>query len=167
MITILLLPALLLGNAEAAADPSPNLTAFAVADGYSALVAEYDAALASWQASLDATEDRGAEDRISRLIFCSGKVYYDLLEFRREHEIKNAAIIRLEQLYPFHGDKIVEIASHYPNAKKWVWCQEEPLNMGGWSFVGPRLQKITDHHVRYAGRDTASSPSSTVMSSAP
>ena len=108
----------------------------------------------------DATEDRGAEDRISRLIFCSGKVYYDLLEFRREHEIRNAAIIRLEQLYPFHGDKIAEIASHYPNAKKWVWCQEEPLNMGGWTFIGPRLQKITDHHVRYAGRDTASSPSS-------
>ncbi|NLT72396.1 MAG: 2-oxoglutarate dehydrogenase E1 component [Verrucomicrobiaceae bacterium] len=108
----------------------------------------------------DTTEDRGPGDRISRLIFCSGKVYYDLLAFRREHEIKNAAIIRLEQIYPFHGEKIAEIASQYPNAKKWVWCQEEPLNMGAWSFVGPRLQKLSDHHVRYAGRDTASSPSS-------
>lgn len=108
----------------------------------------------------DTTDDRGGEDRISRLIFCSGKVYYDLLEFRRQNEINNVAIIRLEQLYPFHGDKISEVASRYPNASKWVWCQEEPLNMGGWTFIGPRLQKITDHHVRYAGRDTASSPSS-------
>jgi len=108
----------------------------------------------------DSTEDRASEDRISRLIFCSGKVYYDLLEYRRQNEINNVAIIRLEQLYPFHGDKIAEVASRYPNASKWVWCQEEPLNMGGWTFIGPRLQKITDHHVRYAGRDTASSPSS-------
>ena len=108
----------------------------------------------------DITVEGGSEDRINRLIFCSGKVYYDLLEFRRENEINNAAIIRLEQLYPFHADKIAEIAARYPNANKWVWCQEEPLNMGGWTFVGPRLQKISDLHVRYAGRDTASSPSS-------
>jgi len=67
MITILLIPALLLGSgAEAAAEPSPSLTAFAVADGYSALVAEYDAALATWQASLDATEDRGERTELRR-----------------------------------------------------------------------------------------------------
>jgi 2-oxoglutarate dehydrogenase E1 component len=108
----------------------------------------------------DETADRGAADRISRLIFCSGKVYYDLLEYRRKHEIGNAAIIRLEQIYPFHADRVAEIAARYPNATKWVWCQEEPLNMGAWTFVGPRLQKISDLRVRYAGRDTASSPSS-------
>jgi len=98
-------------------------------------------------------------DWVNRLIFCSGKVYYDLEEFREKHEINNVAIIRLEQLYPFSGSRIMEIASRYPNVSKWVWCQEEPLNMGGWTFVGPRLQKMTDHHVRYAGRDTAASPS--------
>ena len=108
----------------------------------------------------DETADRGAADRISRLIFCSGKVYYDLLEYRRKHEIGNAAIIRLEQIYPFHADRVAEIAARYPNATKWVWCQEEPLNMGAWTFVGPRLQKISELRVRYAGRDTASSPSS-------
>ncbi len=80
--------------------------------------------------------ERGPEDRISRLIFCTGKVYYDLLEYRRKHEIGGAAIIRLEQIYPFHADKVSEIAARYPNATKWVWCQEEPLNMGAWTFVG-------------------------------
>ncbi|MAS93886.1 MAG: 2-oxoglutarate dehydrogenase E1 component [Verrucomicrobiales bacterium] len=108
----------------------------------------------------DNTEDRSPHDWISRLIFCSGKVYYELLEYRRRHEINNVAIIRVEQLYPWHSERIAEIASRYPNVTKWVWCQEEPLNMGGWTFVGPRLQKLTDHHVRYAGRDTAASPSS-------
>lgn len=108
----------------------------------------------------DESEHRGPEDWINRLIFCSGKVYYDLIEYRRINEINNVAIIRIEQLYPFHSRLIEEIASRYSNATKWVWCQEEPLNMGGWTFVGPRLQKLTDHHVRYAGRDTAASPSS-------
>jgi len=108
----------------------------------------------------DNTPDRGPEDRINRLVFCSGKVYYELLAHRREQEINNTAIIRLEQIYPFHQDRVAEIAARYPNASKWVWCQEEPLNMGGWTFVGPRLKKLSDIRVRYAGRDTASSPSS-------
>lgn len=103
--------------------------------------------------------DLGSRDRINRLIFCSGKVYYDLVRYRRKHEINNAAIIRFEQIYPFHRQRLREIASSYPGATKWIWCQEEPLNMGGWTFVGPRLQKMTDHHVRYAGRDAAASPS--------
>lgn len=98
-------------------------------------------------------------DPISRLIFCTGKVYYDLIEFRKKHEITNVAIIRLEQIYPFSSTKVQAVASSYKNATKWVWCQEEPLNMGAWTFVGPRLQKLTDHHVRYAGREAAASPS--------
>ncbi len=108
----------------------------------------------------DESPDRGPDERISRLVFCSGKVYYELMDYRREHEIKNAAIIRLEQIYPFHSARVREIAARYPNATKCVWCQEEPLNMGAWTYVGPRLQKIFDLRVRYAGRDTASSPSS-------
>ncbi len=108
----------------------------------------------------DTADERGPAERISRLVFCSGKVYYDLLDYRRKHEIGNAAIIRLEQIYPFHHNKVTEIAARYPNATKWVWCQEEPLNMGAWTYVGPRLQKLTERRVRYAGRDTASSPSS-------
>ncbi|MDF1824498.1 MAG: 2-oxoglutarate dehydrogenase E1 component [Verrucomicrobiales bacterium] len=108
----------------------------------------------------DELEERGPADRINRLIFCTGKVYYDLIEFRKKHEINNVAIIRLEQIYPFSSTKLQAVASNYQNATKWVWCQEEPLNMGAWTFVGPRLQKLTDHHVRYAGRQAAASPSS-------
>lgn len=97
--------------------------------------------------------------RITRLIFCSGKVYYDLLEYRQKHQIKNAAIIRLEQIYPFHADLVQEIVGRYPKAnKKWVWCQEEPLNMGAWSFVFHRLDKLSrGANVRYAGRDRSAS----------
>jgi 2-oxoglutarate dehydrogenase E1 component len=64
-------------------------------------------------------------DRVTRVIFCSGKVFYDLLDYREKNGIKNAAIIRVEQLYPLHYERIKEIVSRYPRAqKKWVWCQE-------------------------------------------
>ncbi len=98
-------------------------------------------------------------ERVTRLIFCSGKVYYDLRAYRDEHKLRNAAIIRIEQLYPFHADLLKSIVQRYPRAnKKWVWCQEEPLNMGAWSYVGARLEKISKNRVRYAGRDRSASP---------
>ncbi len=98
-------------------------------------------------------------ERVSRVIFCSGKVYYDLLAYREEHQIKDAAIIRVEQIYPLHVESIKQAMSPYLSAKKYVWCQEEPLNMGAWFFMQPRLEKMTRSHVRYAGRERASSPS--------
>ena len=107
----------------------------------------------------DHTEDRGDKDDVHRLIFCSGKVYFDLINFRNQHDIHHVAIIRIEQFYPFHYERLKEVTGNYPHATKWVWCQEEPLNMGGWTFVGPRLQHMTEHHVRFAGREKAASPS--------
>ncbi len=98
-------------------------------------------------------------ERVSRVIFCSGKVYYDLVAYREEHQIKDAAIIRVEQLYPLHVDAIRMAMSPYTSAKKHVWCQEEPLNMGAWFFMQPRLERLTRSRVRYAGRERASSPS--------
>ncbi|CAN5446821.1 2-oxoglutarate dehydrogenase E1 component [soil metagenome] len=100
------------------------------------------------------------QNRVTRLVFCSGKVYYDLLAYRNEHQLKNVAIIRVEQIYPLHTELLEEIVSRYPRAnKKWVWCQEEPLNMGAWSFIGWRLQKLNPGgRVRYAGRERAASP---------
>ncbi len=95
---------------------------------------------------------------VSRIIFCSGKVYYDLCEYRKENDIRDAAIIRIEQLYPFHEDMARAIVGEYPNAVQIVWCQEEPLNMGAWSYIGPRLHNTLDQSIRYAGRRTASSP---------
>ena len=98
-------------------------------------------------------------DDIERVIFCSGKIYYDLLQYRKEQEIGNAAIIRIEQLYPFHREMIEETIGVFEKAAKYVWCQEEPLNMGAWSYVWPRLEKcVGSQHVRYAGRNRASSP---------
>jgi 2-oxoglutarate dehydrogenase E1 component len=98
-------------------------------------------------------------ERVSRVIFCSGKVYYDLLTYREEQQIKDAAIVRVEQLYPLNREGVKMAISPYSNAKKFIWCQEEPLNMGAWSFMQPRLAKLTKARVRYAGRERASSPS--------
>lgn len=98
-------------------------------------------------------------ENVSRVIFCSGKVYYDLIAYREEFNIKHAAIVRIEQLYPLHTDEIEMVISPYRSAKRFVWCQEEPLNMGAWSFMQPRLSKLTGTRVRYAGRERASSPS--------
>ncbi len=95
---------------------------------------------------------------VNRVIFCSGKVYYDLLDYREKSEIDDAVIVRIEQLYPLHRDRLKKIAAQYEHAHKWVWCQEEPLNMGAWSYIGPRLQSLTPYKIRYAGRDRASSP---------
>ncbi len=100
-----------------------------------------------------------APERVTRLILCSGKVYYDLLEFREEHKIKNAAIIRIEQLYPLHYEMLKEIVAKYPRAqKKWIWCQEEPRNMGAFYYIRPRLEELSNHKLRYAGRERSSSP---------
>jgi 2-oxoglutarate dehydrogenase E1 component len=95
---------------------------------------------------------------VERLIFCSGKVYYDLMAYRQEHGIENAAIIRIEQLYPFHREMLEAIISQYSGAKHFVWCQEEPINMGAWSYIFPRLERAVGAKVRYAGRDAGSSP---------
>jgi 2-oxoglutarate dehydrogenase E1 component len=95
---------------------------------------------------------------VSRVIFCTGKVFYDLMTHRQEQGIENAAILRIEQLYPFHREMVEAMAGQYPNASHFVWCQEEPLNMGAWSYIWPRLERATGAKVRYAGRDAASSP---------
>lgn len=112
----------------------------------------------AFQEVLPDTELTQKPEEIERLIFCSGKVYYDIIAYREEKGIDNAAVIRVEQLYPFHGELVKEISSKYKNATKYVWCQEEPQNMGAWSFINPLLAETFDSRVRYAGRDAASSP---------
>jgi 2-oxoglutarate dehydrogenase E1 component len=98
--------------------------------------------------------------RVTRIIFCSGKVYYDLIEHREKEGIKNAAIIRVEQLYPLHHVMLKGILTRYTNPNiKWVWCQEEPKNMGAYSNIAPRMEEVYGQTMRYAGRERGSSPS--------
>lgn len=89
-----------------------------------------------------------------KLIFCSGKVYYDLLQEREKRKISDVALIRVEQLYPFPQKKIEEILAASPAVKQVLWVQEEHSNMGAWDFVRPQIQEIvsTKAPLRYVGR---------------
>ena len=95
-----------------------------------------------------------------RLLLCSGKVYYDLLLARRERDIDDIAIIRIEQLYPFPAAAIAAELARYPSAHEIVWVQEEPWNMGAWHDMYRRLRRIvaSDTVLAYAGRPAAASP---------
>ncbi|HEY0406041.1 MAG TPA: 2-oxoglutarate dehydrogenase E1 component, partial [Pyrinomonadaceae bacterium] len=99
-------------------------------------------------------------ERVRRLVLCSGKVFYDLNAARRKTEDDHVAIIRLEQFYPFPEQRLREIFSGYPNATQLVWTQEEPKNMGGWTFVEPRLLNLLPRCQRpyYVGRAASASP---------
>jgi 2-oxoglutarate dehydrogenase E1 component len=103
--------------------------------------------------TLDAKEVR-------RVVFCSGKVYFDLLEERRKRDIKSIAIVRVEQLYPFPQEEMAAVLAQYSHVQDFVWCQEEPQNQGAWycsqhNFWAaiPAGAKLT-----YAGREASSSP---------
>ncbi|HEX4368254.1 MAG TPA: 2-oxoglutarate dehydrogenase E1 component [Rhodopila sp.] len=102
-------------------------------------------------------------DQVRRVAICSGKVYYDLLAERRAKDIKDIALIRLEQIYPFPEISLGRALAPYVNADV-VWCQEEPENMGAWTFVDRRIEKVLgrlDMKVRrpaYVGREAAASP---------
>ncbi|MCE9530695.1 MAG: 2-oxoglutarate dehydrogenase E1 component [Planctomycetes bacterium] len=96
-------------------------------------------------------------ERVKRVLLCSGKIYYDLSEKRAERKIDNVAIVRLEQIYPFPEDRLRQVFDRYKTAREWVWVQEESQNMGGWSFVEPRLREM-HKTFEYVGRDASSSP---------
>jgi 2-oxoglutarate dehydrogenase E1 component len=93
-----------------------------------------------------------------RIVLCSGKVYYDLSAYRDANNIKDTAIVRIEQFYPLNADLLQRIMANYPKAQDVVWCQEEPKNMGGWTFIAPRLMETLERMPRYAGRPEAASP---------
>ena len=79
-------------------------------------------------------------ENVTRMVFCSGKFYYDLLEERNLRKTDRVALIRIEQLFPLHQDKIERIIARYPNADKFIWAQEEPRNMGAWSYMLQRFE---------------------------
>ena len=92
------------------------------------------------------------------VVLCSGKIYYELVARRQDLESQHTAIIRLEQFYPFPAVRLKEVTDKYHRAKTWFWVQEEPQNMGGWQFVRPRLEALTEKPFTYIGRKAASSP---------
>ena len=100
------------------------------------------------------------EDRVTRLVFCSGKVYYDLLEKRREQGLEHVAIIRIERLYPFPEAEMRALVDAYPNAKEFVWCQEEPKNQGAWFSSQHHMLAVLrkPELLQYAGRPFSAAP---------
>ena len=101
---------------------------------------------------------------IKKIIFCAGKVYYELIKARREHKISNSVIVRIEQLYPFPHQEVTQIINKYSGVREIVWCQEEPRNQGAWFFVKStrniRACLNETHTLRYAGRTYMASPAS-------
>jgi 2-oxoglutarate dehydrogenase E1 component len=97
---------------------------------------------------------------VRRVVFCSGKVYFDLLQARRAQKISHVAVVRLEQLYPFPAQEYATLLALYPNATELIWCQEEPQNQGAWFQIRHRLQEFAGETrgVFYAGRASAAAP---------
>jgi 2-oxoglutarate dehydrogenase E1 component len=98
---------------------------------------------------------------VRRVVFCSGKVYYDLLRARRKEALRDVALVRIEQLYPFPSEEYQAILNRYPEAREVVWCQEEPQNQGAWYQIRHRLQELLGRRqLLYAGRSPAAAPAS-------
>jgi 2-oxoglutarate dehydrogenase E1 component len=108
-------------------------------------------------------------EKIRRVVLCSGKVYYDLLDAREEKGVNDVYLMRLEQFYPWPVKSLTTELNRFPNAEL-VWCQEEPKNMGGWTFVDPWLEltldrlKIKAKRARYVGRPASASTAAGQMS---
>ncbi|WP_420550512.1 2-oxoglutarate dehydrogenase E1 component [Litorivicinus lipolyticus] len=106
---------------------------------------------------------------VTKVVMCSGKVYYDLLARRNELGLKDRAIIRIEQLYPFPHDDLRDVLAPYTEVEEVIWCQEEPMNQGAWySSQHHMLKALWEHKpnlfLRYAGRDASASPAAGYMS---
>ena len=108
-------------------------------------------------------DDIGPAEQVRRVVLCTGKVYYDLLQERRAKDLKDIAIVRLEQIYPFPENNLGRVLKPYINADV-VWCQEEPENMGAWNFVDRRIERVQQRlemkswRPVYVGREAAASP---------
>jgi 2-oxoglutarate dehydrogenase E1 component len=103
-------------------------------------------------------DDPSAPKKTERLILCSGKVYYDLVDYRAKNKITDTAIVRVEQLYPLHRDALSKLSDAYGHRARLIWAQEESQNMGAWSYIAPQLEEIFGRKPTYAGRGASASP---------
>jgi 2-oxoglutarate dehydrogenase E1 component len=111
----------------------------------------------SFQELLD---DPSKPEPIRQLVFCSGRLYYDLIAARNKANIDDVAIIRIEQLYPFPKERIAELIRQYKGFKECVWIQEEPVNMGACDYVAPMLESLLPEKIafRFIARPRSASP---------
>jgi 2-oxoglutarate dehydrogenase E1 component len=115
-----------------------------------------------FQLVIGETEELEAK-KVKRVVLCSGKVYFDLWEARVEQELKDVAIVRLEQLYPFPDDQLLEALAPYGKLNQVIWCQEEPINQGAWFSIQHRLRRVikglqASPSLHYAGREAFAAP---------
>lgn len=113
-----------------------------------------------WQPILSDPRAEEAPDTIQRLFLCSGKVYFDLIASELHEQHPEVAIVRVEQIAPFPTDDLAPVLDSLPALEEVVWVQEEPENMGAWTFVAPRLRNLINGRwpLRYVGRAPSSSP---------
>ena len=90
---------------------------------------------------------------VDRVIFCSGKVYYDLIAYFEANRVNDAALVRVEQLYPLNLERLEEAIGDFRHASKWIWCQEEPRNMGAWTYIAPLLGRVARQDARICRAD--------------
>ncbi len=114
----------------------------------------------SFQAVIDDAAVASQRESVKRIVFCTGKIYYDLIDKRKRDGGTGIALVRVEELYPWPHDEVAQIVDSYPAIEDVVWAQEEPKNMGAWTFVWPRLRVSTGNAitVRYIGRAERASP---------
>jgi len=107
---------------------------------------------------------RSASDQVKRLVFCSGRIYYDLARVIREKRIEQIALIRVEQLYPVPDIELNTVIQRYPGVEDMVWAQDEPRNQGAWRFMVHHLHKLSSLPLVYAGRPESSAPATGIAS---
>ena len=111
---------------------------------------------------MEVIDDASVQNKkdITKVLLSTGKVYYDLLKYKRDNKADNTALVRVEQIYPYKSETIREILHSYSNAKNVIWVQEEPQNMGAWNFLAPRIiENLADgQKLRYSGRPESASP---------
>ena len=114
----------------------------------------------SWQAVIDDLDLPGKRKDVKNLILCSGRIYVDLVTSNLRKENADDAIVRVEQLYPFPKKELEELIGSYPALERLIWVQEEPLNMGAWNYLRPRLREFLTEKLslHYVGRPESSSP---------
>ena len=103
-------------------------------------------------------DDEQPGQNIDRVILCSGKIYYDIIDEREKNNRDNAAVVRIEQFYPLNRELLSDIVNKYGENVKVVYCQEESANMGAWTFLAPQLEAIFNRKPYYVGRDASTSP---------